>query len=1083
VVGSFGAVAWVLVLGAGGCRFQFERALGTGELRGTLVDEAPDRTQTPAAGARVRVEGSPVAVSTDARGRFVLRGLPGGTFALRARHAAAGEESGVVLRGVALAPGDGRDLGRITLGALGGIEGGISGDAGPIDAEIVLDRVARVRTGSTGRFSIARLVPGTYGVSVVAPVGGVPTLFAGPTVWVRPRETTRVQLAFEPLVPARPGRLEFRVILGGSTAYGAVRARLAGGPAPLDLNVSQEGRVAQPDVPPGVYTLAVEAPEFATVQLPHVVVDGDTRLDDILLLPGSCTGAGAAAECPPIDFEDDDGDGIVNAADNCPGASNPDQTDADGDGVGDACAPHPPDFVPPAAPVFDAAGIVTRENDLDISGKAEPGTSVRLYSGEFCAGTPLDATVATGGTFGFHLRVADDTTNVFTADAADSVANVSACSEPLVCVEDSTPPDASAAQVTVVGARHGFISSTSAVSVVWTGFVGGTTWEFSLGLDAGCLGEVLAPRPSTATGEDATGLVLQEGRSYVACVRALDEVGNATAWVASSPFRVDATPPAAPVFAASRVVSHENGFELAGSAEADASVRLFSGDSCAGAALATAKADGGVFAFPLTVGDDSTSEYTVHAVDPAGNMSPCSERFTYVEDSTPPDASAAQVAVQGTRNGFVASTSAASVAWGGFSGATAYEFSIGLDTNCLAEAMDPHPSTATAADATGLALVEGRSYAACVRALDEAGNASAWIASSPFAIDATPPGAPGVAIVERADGEVAVAVVPAHDSVAGVDPAGYDVAYCSPAPCALPDPPQIAGVSSSPARVRPEGGCGETVFGVRAHDLAGNAGPYATATAVPCSAASVCDESSGSCVAKCGPATCEPTEYCDPSTDGPVPACIPKCESDSQPAPVPPETATTPCPEATACDPMTGECLFKCPPGMCTAPSVAFASPVEVENVADPAAATAPGSLAVAGAPPVVLENTVDPAAAATSPGSPATVGASPVAVENTADPAALETPEGSLASAGAAPVAVENTTDPGALAALAGGLASAGASPVAVENMADPAESAASSGSSAAIGAAPVAVENVVDPSDPFAALACSPLVGVSAQ
>ena len=34
---------------------------------------------------------------------------------------------------------------------------------------------------------------------------------------------------------------------------------------------------------------------------------------------------------------DDDGDGIADAADNCPSVSNADQSDSDGDGAGDAC--------------------------------------------------------------------------------------------------------------------------------------------------------------------------------------------------------------------------------------------------------------------------------------------------------------------------------------------------------------------------------------------------------------------------------------------------------------------------------------------------------------------------------------------------------------------------------------------------------------------------------------------------------------------------------------------------------------------------------------------------------------------------
>ena len=41
------------------------------------------------------------------------------------------------------------------------------------------------------------------------------------------------------------------------------------------------------------------------------------------------------------DMADDDGDGVANGVDNCPGIFNAQQIDSDGDGLGDACDPNP----------------------------------------------------------------------------------------------------------------------------------------------------------------------------------------------------------------------------------------------------------------------------------------------------------------------------------------------------------------------------------------------------------------------------------------------------------------------------------------------------------------------------------------------------------------------------------------------------------------------------------------------------------------------------------------------------------------------------------------------------------------------
>ena len=131
---------------------------------------------------------------------------------------------------------------------------------------------------------------------------------------------------------------------------------------------------------------------------------------------------------------------------------------------------------------------------------------------------------------------------------------------------------------------------------------------------------------------------LLSNAKHVFFVRAIDAPGNESQIVWRS-FTVDTKAPPAPRITDTDPNSpaNDNAPEVKGSAEAGTAVRLYKSAGCtAGTTVGVGSA--AKFASPgitASVPDNTTTAFRARATDAAGNSSPCSAAFNYVEDSTP----------------------------------------------------------------------------------------------------------------------------------------------------------------------------------------------------------------------------------------------------------------------------------------------------------------------------------------------------------------------------------------------------------------------------------------------------------------
>ncbi|MBK9516838.1 MAG: hypothetical protein IPO09_05665 [Anaeromyxobacter sp.] len=482
------------------------------------------------------------------------------------------------------------------------------------------------------------------------------------------------------------------------------------------------------------------------------------------------------------------------------------------------------DSTAPARPsVAAVAPSPANDNAPVLSGAAEPGATVRVYTGGGCsplAGAALVATAAAdpaSGAWTTPAPVPDDALTTFGVEALDAAGNTSPCDTSRSYLEDSTPPAAPSLTLAPPSPANDNAPALSGAAEAGA--------AVALFAQAGCAGAPLATVTATGGAWSVQAAVADDSTTTFSA-RASDAAGNAGACSAGATYQEDSTAPAAPTLAGPAGPANQNVLPLTGVTEPFATVRVHPAAACAGAPAGAVTADAaGAWAFDLTVLDDQATTTSVSALDRAGNAGPCSADHTYLEDSTPPaQPSVLEPLPASPANGTVPLLAGAAEA-----GATVRLYRGGSCSPAagavLAATTQAHP--ATGAWSTTVTVPANTRTTFGVEALDAAGNASPCDTSRSYLEDSAAPAAPSLAVAPPS---------PANDNaplVAGLAEPGSQVAVflqaaCAGGPVATMTATAGTGLWSIQVAVPDDT---TTSFSARASDAAGNLGPCSASAA------------------------------------------------------------------------------------------------------------------------------------------------------------------------------------------------------------------------------------------------------------
>lgn len=267
-----------------------------------------------------------------------------------------------------------------------------------------------------------------------------------------------------------------------------------------------------------------------------------------------------------------------------------------------------------------------------VKGAAEAGATARLWTSPVCGGAQAgSAVVGPNGAFSISASVADDSTTTFYATATDAAGNVSSCSSGLTYVEDS-----STNVPALIGTTPGSPANNNTPTVIGTAPVGDAVFLYA---NASCMGSPVGSGRAN-DGTFAIVAAVADNTTTTFAATAQDELGNVSGCSPGLVFREDSTAPLPPTIGGTTPMSpaNNNNPSVTGTSEASTMVKIFTGTTCTGAPAGSGHTVGGSFSVPVTVADDSDTQFSGVAVDAAGNASLCAAAVRYVEDSTAPAA-------------------------------------------------------------------------------------------------------------------------------------------------------------------------------------------------------------------------------------------------------------------------------------------------------------------------------------------------------------------------------------------------------------------------------------------------------------